>query len=122
VAGILLLIIYALIVSLFLAIVPYALVVDSLGAVEAIKASIRFFRYNKFDVFILWLVILAISLGLQMVGSSVSTGDAVNFQPLSIVMGLVNLLVLEPLSAVWWTRLYMTRTGRLAERESWPQD
>lgn len=122
VVGILLLIIYALIVSLLLAIVPYALVVDSLGAMDAIKASIRFFRYNKFDVFILWLVIVAISLGLQMVGNSVSTGDAVKFQPLSVLMGMINLLVLEPLSTLWWTRLYMTRTGRLAERESWSQD
>ncbi len=122
VAGILLLIIYAMIVSLLLAVVPYALVVDSLQAMEAIKASISFFRYNKFDVFILWLVIVAISLGLQMIGGSISTGDEVKFQPLSIVMGLANLLVLEPLFTLWWTRLYMSRTGRLAERESWPQD
>lgn len=120
VAGILLLIIYALIVSLLMAVVPYALVVDGLGAVDAIKASISFFRYNKFDVFILWLIIVAISLGIQMIASSISTGDTVKFQPLSIVMGLANLLVLEPLFTIWWTRLYMTRTGRLTERESWP--
>ena len=120
VAGIMLLIIYALIVSLFLAIAPYALVVDSLGAVDAIKASVGFFRYNKFDVFVLWLGVVAISTGLQMIGNSVSTGDTVTFQPLSIVTGLVNLLVLAPLSTLWWTRLYMSRTSRLAEREDWP--
>jgi len=34
-------------------------------------------------------------------------------QPLSAITGLVNLLVLAPLSNVWWTRLYMSRTGRL---------
>jgi hypothetical protein len=122
VAGILLLIIYALVVSILLAVVPYALVVDSLRAVEAIRTSIRFFRYNKFDVFILWLVILAITIGLQMIGSSVSIGDTVKFQPLSILIGLVNVLVLAPLSTVWWTRLYMSRTGKLDERESWPQE
>jgi hypothetical protein len=116
VAGIMLLIIYALIVSLFLAIAPYALVVDSLGAVDAIKASIGFFRYNKFDVSS-WLVVVAISTGLQMIGNSVSTGDTVTFQPLSIVTGLVNLLVLAPLSTLWWTRLYMSRTGKLKEIE-----
>lgn len=117
VAGIMLLIIYALIVSLFLAVAPYALVVDSLGAVDAIKASIGFFKQNKFDVFILWLVVVAISTGLQMIGNSVSTGDTVTFQPLSIVTGLVNLLVLAPLSTLWWTRLYMSRTGKLKEIE-----
>jgi hypothetical protein len=115
VAGIMLLIIYALIISLLLAIVPYALVVDSLGAVNAIKASIGFFRYNKFDVFILWLVIVAISIGLQMIGSSVSTGDTVTYQPLSIVTGIINLLVFAPLSTLWWTRLYMNRTGKLKD-------
>ena len=117
VAGIMLLIIYALIVSLLLAEAPYALVVDSLGAVDAIKASIGFFRNNKFDVFVLWLVVVAISTGLQMIGNSVSTGDTVTFQPLSIVTGLVNLLVLAPLSTLWWTRLYMSRTGKLKESE-----
>jgi hypothetical protein len=115
VAGIMLLIIYALIISLLLAVVPYALVVDSLGAVEAIKASIGFFRYNKFDVFILWLVIVAISIGLQMIGSSISTGDTVTYQPLSIVTGIINLLVFAPLSTLWWTRLYMNRTGKLKD-------
>lgn len=117
VAGIMLLIIYALIISLLLAIVPYALVVDSLGAVEAIKASIGFFKYNKFDVFILWLVIVAISIGLQMIGNSISTGDTVTYQPLSIVTGIINLLVFAPLSTLWWTRLYMNRTGKLKENE-----
>jgi len=121
VAGIMLLIIYALIISLLLATVPYALVVDSLGAVAAIKASIDFFRYNKFDVFILWLVIVAISIGLQMIGSSISAGDTVTYQPLSILTGIINLFVFAPLSTLWWTRLYLSRTGRLVEQENWPQ-
>jgi len=117
VAGIMLLIIYAVIVSLLLALAPYALVADSIGAVDSIKASVGFFMQNKFDVFVLWLVVVAISTGLQMIGNSVSTGDTVTFQPLSIVTGLINLLVLLPLSTLWWTRLYMSRTGKLKEIE-----
>jgi len=117
VAGIMLLIIYAVIVSLLLALAPYALVADSIGAVDSIKASVAFFMQNKFDVFVLWLVVVAISTGLQMIGNSVSTGDTVTFQPLSIVTGLINLLVLLPLSTLWWTRLYMSRTGKLKEIE-----
>ncbi len=115
VAGMVLLIVYILIVSLLLAVVPYALVVDSLGAVDAIKTSIDFFRYNKFDVFILWLVIIAISIGLQMIGSSISAGDAVTYQPLAALTGIINILVFAPLSNVWWTRLYMGRTGKLKD-------
>jgi len=30
-----------------------------------------------------------------------------------VIVGLVNVLILAPLSAVWWTRLYMVRKGML---------
>jgi hypothetical protein len=110
--GTILFIIYALIVSLVFAVAPYALVVDSLGAAKAIRASIDFFRHNKFDIFVLWLVVVALSLGVQMIGS-LSVGENGGFQPLSVIVGLMNVLVLSPLSAVWWTRLYMIRKGIL---------
>jgi len=110
--GAILFILYALIISLVLAVAPYALVVDSVGAVKAILASIDFFKYNKFDIFVLWLVVVALSLGMQMIGS-LWVGENAGFQPLSVIVGLVNVLVLAPLSAVWWTRLYMVRKGML---------
>ncbi len=113
VVGLVLLILYALSMSLVLAAVPYALVVDDLDAISAIKASINFFRFNKFDVFVLWLVVVAISISLQMIGGPLTLGESASLQPLSAIIGLVNLLVLAPLSNVWWTRLYMSRTGRL---------
>ncbi|MFB3765778.1 MAG: hypothetical protein ACE14P_11110 [Methanotrichaceae archaeon] len=111
--GFILLMIYAIILSIILAIAPYALVVENLGPVDAIKASLRFFGYNKFDVFVLWIIIVAISIGLQMIGSSISVGSNTAAQPLSLITGLVNLLVLAPLSTVWWTRLYLSRTGKM---------
>jgi MFS family permease len=115
--GLVLLILYALAMSVILAAAPYALVVDALDPIGAVRAGVKFFRYNKFDVFVIWLVILAISLGLQMTGGVFSTGNLAGVQPLSIVTGLVSLLVLSPLSTVWWTRLYMDRTGRLKVSE-----
>jgi len=111
--GIMLLIFYALALSLLLALAPYALVVERLGAVDAIKASIDFFRYNKFDVLILWLIVVAISIGLQMIGGSLSAGEGIGQQSLSIITGLINILVLAPLTNLWWTRLYMNRKGLL---------
>lgn len=111
--GVLLLILYALALSLLLAVTPYALVVERLGAVAAIKASVSFFRYNKFDVLVLWLVVVAISVGLQMIGGSFSAGERAGYQPLSIITGLINVLILAPLSNLWWTRLYMNRKGLL---------
>lgn len=113
VLGVLMLILYVFALSLALAAAPYALVVDNMGALAAIKASISFFRYNKFDVLVLWLVVVAISFGLQMIGGSFSAKESSTYQLLSVVTGLINILVLAPLSNVWWTRLYMDRKGFL---------
>jgi hypothetical protein len=111
--GLLLFILYALVLSVILATMPYALVVQGQGPLQAILASINFFRYNKFDVVILWLVVAALSLGLQMIGGAFSTGGGAGSEPLSAITGIVNLLALAPLSNLWWTRLYMNRKGML---------
>lgn len=116
-AGFLLFILYALVLSVILALAPYALVIEGLGPVAAIKAGLEFFRYNKFDVLILWLVVVALSLVLQMIGGSFSTGESDAFQPLSAITTLVGLLVLAPLANLWWTRLYMSRKGMIKEEE-----
>ena len=111
--GAIFLLLYMLAMSLVLAIVPYALVVDILGPVGALKASIHFFSYNRFDVFILWIIVVAISLGLQMVVSTASAAGAEVVQgTLSILVSVVNVVVIAPLANVWWTRLYMSRTGK----------
>ena len=83
IAGFLVFILYAFVLSIALAIAPYALVLEGLGPVQAIRAGIDFFRYNKFDVLILWLVVAALSVALQMIGSSVSTGN--NNIPFNVV-------------------------------------
>lgn len=111
--GLLLFILYALALSMILVAVPYALVVEGLGPVQAILAAIKFFRYNKFDVVILWLVVAALSMGLQMIGGAFSTSGGTGGEPLSAITGIANLLILAPLSNLWWTRLYMNRKGML---------
>jgi len=110
-------IIYALLLSIIFSPAPYALVLEGLGPVAAVKAGIEFFLNNKFDVLILWLVVAALSLVLQMIGSSFSAGDAVTYQPLSVIVTLADLLVLVPLANLWWTRLYMIRMRMLKEEE-----
>ena len=111
--GLLLFILYVLVLSVILATMPYALVVQGLGPMQAVLASLNFFRYNKFDVVILWLVVAALSLGLQMMGGAFSTGGGTGGESISAITGIVNLLVLAPLSNLWWTRLYMNRKGML---------
>jgi len=113
VAGSLLLILYVLALSAILAAAPYALVLEGLGPVQAVLAAIKFFRYNKFDVIILWLVVAALSLSLEMISGAVSTGEAAAGQALSLATGMASLLIVAPLSNLWWTRLYMNRKGML---------
>jgi hypothetical protein len=110
---------YLFIISLVLAAVPYAVVVDVKGPIGAIKESIRFFSYNKFDVFIVWIIVAAISLGLQMtVNSLAAIGAEASQAALSAIVSIVNVAIIAPLSAIWWTRLYMSRTGKKLYQES----
>jgi flagellar biosynthesis protein FliQ len=111
--GVLLLRLYVLALSMILATAPYALVVKNLGPMQAILASIDFFRYNKFDVLVLWLVVVAISISMQMIFGLFSSENGIENQTLTVVTGLVNILVLAPLTNLWWTRLYMDRKGIL---------
>ena len=118
---IILLIAYALLVSILLAMVPYALVVEGLGPIGAIKAGIGFFLKNKMDVFLIWLVVIAVSVAIRFLGvpfSGSETASAV----FSTLSGVVSVLVISPLSTVWWTRLYMTRAGKISEVETIPDE
>ena len=108
---------YALALTIILSTMPYALVLEELSPLRALRASIDFFRYNKFDVAVLWLVVVALSLGLQMLGGAISGGQPGQGQPLSAITGMISLLVLAPLSNLWWTRLYMSRKGMLKQDE-----
>lgn len=108
---------YALALAIILSTLPYALVLEGLSPVRALFASVDFFRYNKFDVAVLWLVVVALSLALQMLSGAFSTGDAGQGRPLSAITGMISLLVLAPLSNLWWTGLYMSRKGMLKLEE-----
>jgi hypothetical protein len=108
---------YALALTIILSTLPYALVLEGLSPVRALFASMDFFRYNKFDVAVLWLVVVALSLALQMLGGAFSTGDAGQGRQLSAITGMISLLVLAPLSNLWWTGLYMSRKGMLKLEE-----
>jgi len=108
---------YALALTIILSTLPYALVLEGLSPVRALFASMDFFRYNKFDVAVLWLVVVALSLALQMLSGAFSTGDAGQGRPLSAITGMISLLVLAPLSNLWWTGLYMSRKGMLKLEE-----
>jgi len=118
---IILLIALSLILSIVLAMVPYALVVEGLGPVGAIKAGIGFFLSNKMDVFLVWLVAMAVSVAIQFLGVPFS-GSETSTAIFSTLSGIVSILVISPLTTVWWTRLYVTRSGKISEVEAVPDE
>ncbi|MCE8425516.1 MAG: hypothetical protein J5U17_07030 [Candidatus Methanoperedens sp.] len=109
--GLLFWILYAVILSLVLVIFKYALVIDGLDPTESITTGFKFFNQHKGDVFVLWLIIgvfLFVLTILDMVLGQVPI--------LNILWPFVNLfisvLVIPPITTIWWVRLYMTRTDK----------
>jgi len=109
--GLVLWALYAIIISIVFAPAIYAAVVEGTGPVDGLRAGIGFFRSHKMDVFLLWLLILAINLVLGMIDIGVPV-NAAAATILSIIWILVNLIVVMPLTTVFWTRLYMVGTGK----------
>lgn len=119
---------FALILSVVLSPAPYALVLEGLGPVQAIRAGVDFFKGNKFDVLVLCLVTTVLSgipvLSLMpalilLILAMFSYNPSSNERALSFILLLAailaDLLVLAPLTNLWWTRLYMVRKGMVNE-------
>lgn len=109
-----LIMVYGLLFSIVVAIVPYVLVVGNLGPIAAIKSGIGFFSSNKMDVFLIWLVVIAVSMAVQFLGIPFSGSETAS-GIFSMLNGILSVLVISPLTTVWWTRLLMTRTGEISE-------
>jgi hypothetical protein len=108
--GFLIMGLYMLIVSIIFAIPPYAVVLDDLGAVDGVKRGFHFFTAHKVDVFLLWLVVLVITI----VASIILGNIPLIGQWLSMA---VSVLIIEPLSVLWWSRLYLSEAGIKSEIE-----
>ncbi len=106
--GIMVWVLYVLIINISLSLVGYALVVDELDPLEAISRALRVFMGNKLDIIILWVL----SLSLSFVGSYAQELIGSDSGFVIILTTLFSLIVIAPLTAVWWTRLYLTKTCR----------
>lgn len=106
--GILLWGLYMTFISIVLSLAPYALVIDELDPLEALKTGFGFFKENKFDVFFIWIIFIGLSLINTYVGEFIGSGSL-------LIAGFTYILpivVLQPLAAVLWTRLYVSRKGK----------
>ncbi|HIE32259.1 MAG TPA: hypothetical protein EYP67_07790 [Methanosarcinales archaeon] len=106
--GFIFLFLYAIILSIGLASVKYALVINHVDAIEGIKRGWSFFSDHKMDVFLMWLLMIGISMILGVFGQIfyINPVSAVVWQ---FVGTLINLVIVMPLVTVWWTRLYLSR-------------
>jgi hypothetical protein len=102
---------YLIILSILLAVFRFALVADNLGPLESLTASLSFFKKNKGEVFLLFVFIFVIALVFIIIDQIMG-----QIPVISIIWSLINfiisLIIIPPLTTIWWVRLYMSRTNR----------
>ncbi|AGB49238.1 hypothetical protein Metho_0999 [Methanomethylovorans hollandica DSM 15978] len=109
--GMLVWFLYALVAGILLFFVEYALVVDDLDPISALEKSLEFFKDNKAGVISIIGIIVAISLGLEIFGSAISSVEALS-DVWSLVYLFLSVIVIRPLTTTWIARMYMDRTGK----------
>jgi hypothetical protein len=108
VIGVLLWTIYLLVINIVLSPASYALVIDELDPLDALKAGYGFFKDNKLDVFFIWMI----TIGLTFVNSLVSEFLGSKSILISSITSFVPIFIISPLTFVLWTRLYLVGKDR----------
>ncbi|MCU4139378.1 MAG: hypothetical protein MW690_001310 [Methanophagales archaeon] len=107
--GIVLFAIYALIISIVFALTRYAVVIEDLRAVEGVKTAFKRFLEHKLDVFLMWLIVTIIGVGISFAADLF--GNLINLLsgvPVGSLIGIiVSLVVVQPLTVVWWSGFYL---------------
>ncbi|MEA1908805.1 MAG: hypothetical protein U9N43_07230 [Euryarchaeota archaeon] len=107
--GFIFLFLYIVVLSIGLAPVKYAIVVNNAGPIEGITSGWSFFSHHKMDVFLMWLLMIVISIVLGVAGQILYI-NPILAMVWQFVGTLINLVIVMPLITVWWTRLYISRT------------
>jgi len=106
--GVILWTVYIIVLNLVLSLSSYALVIDELEPLEALSESFHFFTNNKLDVFLIWIITIGLALINGFVSEFIDSGSIL----LAAITYMIPIVILQPLTAVLWTRLYLTRKGR----------
>lgn len=107
-AGILLWTIYLLAINIVFSVAPYALVIDELDPLDALKTGFRFFKENKLDIFFIWII----TIGLVFINSLVSEFLGSGSILIASITTFVPIFILSPLTSILWTRLYLVGKDR----------
>lgn len=106
--GILFWAVYIMALNIVLSLAPYALVIDGLDPLDALKAGYGFFRNNKLDVFFIWIISVGLTFINGFIGEFLGSGSFL----VSTLTYAIPLLILQPFTAVLWTRLYLAGEER----------
>ncbi len=111
--GLILWVLYLIVLSIVFAIFRYVLVAENLGPIESISTAFEFFKKNKGDVVQLFIFLIVISFASVIVDQIVNS-LSINIIKImwSFISFFISLIVIAPLTTVWWVRLYMARTDK----------
>lgn len=109
--GMLLWTLYIMVVELIFTYSEYAVVIENLDPVGALEKGFSVFMQNKLDTFLLWLFIISISILVALIGQMMGTIEALGTF-WSFADFVISFAVIQPLTAIWWTRMFMRRTGK----------
>lgn len=98
--GFLALIVSIMLIGIVFALPRYAVVIDDVGAISGIKKGFKIFMDNKLAIFLLWLIIFALTLLSMSFGVIQYIGG--------VIVWILSLIVISPLTVIWWSRLYLS--------------
>ena len=104
------------VIGLALAMVPYAVVISDLGPMEGVRKGARFFLDNRLHTFLLWLIVMVISIGssaifnvIQFIFEQIPLLGIILSITITLISVAFSTVVLAPLSTVWYSHFYMDR-------------
>ncbi len=98
--GFLAMIVYIMIISIMFALPRYSIVIDDVGATLGVKKGFEIFMRNKVAVFLLWLIVLVVSLIAASFGAIEYIGGIISI--------ILSVIIIQPLTVIWWSRLYLS--------------
>jgi hypothetical protein len=115
--GLFIWVIYIIILSVILSMVMYAIIIERIGALEGIHKGYQFFMDNKLSVIFIWLISIIITFTIGsiffVIGQILTLTGIIGLNMIwSLGSSLIIITTIRPMIMVWWTRLYMVKTGK----------
>ncbi|MCK5216434.1 MAG: hypothetical protein KAJ93_01505 [Methanosarcinales archaeon] len=115
--GLFIWVIYIIILSVILSMVMYAIIIERIGALEGIHKGYQFFMDNKLSVTFIWLISIIITFTIGsiffVIGQILTLTGIIGLNMIwSLGSSLIIITTIRPMIMVWWTRLYIVKTGK----------